>query len=447
MKILLINPPRSPENSIYKYASPEVKRFIHQKLIGPPLGLLTVAGAVNAYDVTFLDMKGEYDLNPGAPSPEQLTRQYLEKVNPDIVGVTCIASEFNGSMAILKTVKEYNPNILTIAGGLHATLCPEDFINTHTDIICRGESAKIFREIVRAIEAKKDPASVEGVLINKDSRLISGKPLTVQYCSAKKDFIMPDRSLIKRWLESYKIQGKIGPITYIFTSLGCPYKCSFCSIWPQYKGKFHQREIESIIREMKSIGPEYTVIRFADANTVVNPEFIHQLCDRILEEGINKELVIDIRVDTVVSHPDLIEKLAGCGLKVVICGFESYRRDELEKYNKDSDPALIEKAIKILQANGINIRGNYVIPNDYTEDDFKAMADYAGQHKVVFAGYTILTPMPGTLLYKEVKDQIIDFDLNKYNFFNSVMKTKMPVDKFYRSVSDLWLIRKGTETI
>ncbi|MBN2535327.1 MAG: B12-binding domain-containing radical SAM protein [Spirochaetales bacterium] len=447
MKILLINPPRSNENGIFHYASADAKKFIHQKLIGPPLGLLTVAGAVRDHDVTVLDMKAEYDLHPHAPPPGELTRQYLEKINPDLVGVTFIASEFNGGAAILKTVKTYNHNILTIAGGLHATLCPEDFISTAADIICPGESAKIFREIVSAKQENKDVEAVAGILINKHNQLVPGKPLTTRYYSAGQDFIVPDRSFIKKWIQAYKIRGKIGPITYIFTSLGCPYNCSFCSIRPQYKGKFYQREIKSIIDEMQSIDPEYNVIRFADANTVVNPGFIHQLCDRILEENIKKELVIDIRVDTVAAHPDLIEKLAQCGLQVVICGFESYRYDELKKYNKDTRPELIEKAINILQANGIKIRGNYVIPPYYKEDDFKAMADYSNSHKVVYAGYTILTPMPGTVYYNQVKEQIIDYDLNKYNFFNSVLKTTLPLEEFYKNVSDLWLIKEGTDTI
>ena len=72
MKILLINPPRSPENSILKFAPEEAKRFIHKKLIGPPLGLLTIAAAVKDHDVTVFDTKGEYDLDPGAPALDKM---------------------------------------------------------------------------------------------------------------------------------------------------------------------------------------------------------------------------------------------------------------------------------------------------------------------------------------------------------------------------------------
>jgi hypothetical protein len=51
------------------------------------------------------------------------------------------------------------------------------------------------------------------------------------------------------------------------------------------------------------------------------------------------------------------------------------------------------------------------------------------------------------VLYREVKDQIIDFDLSKYNFFNSVLKTALPPEKFYESVGSLWKIKLGKDVI
>ena len=156
---------------------------------------------------------------------------------------------------------------------------------------------------------------------------------------------------------------------------------------------------------------------------------------------------MDIRADTAVEHPDLIEKLAKTGLKVVICGFESFRDEELEHYNKKSPARIIAKAIDIFHQNEILLRGNYVVPGHYTLDDFQALSDYANSHKVSYAGYTILTPMPGTPLFDELKKDIIDTDLCKYNFFNCVTKTHLPVDEFHHEVGKLWLIKKGTDVI
>jgi radical SAM superfamily enzyme YgiQ (UPF0313 family) len=204
--------------------------------------------------------------------------------------------------------------------------------------------------------------------------------------------------------------------------------------------------VESIVDELKTI-PQYPVVRFSDANTLVHEDFLDTLFQRIKEEGIQKSFVMDMRVDAAVQHPALIERLAKGGLKVVISGFESFRNEELNKYNKSADAALISEAVNIFHQNGIMIRGNYVIPPDYSQDDFEALRDYAAKNAVAYAGYTVLTPMPGTGLYTEMKDRIVDFDLRKYNFFNCVTKTALPLETFYQNTADLWSIREGEDVI
>lgn len=446
MKILLINPPRSPENKILEYAPADARPFIHKKLIGPPLGLLTVAAAVKDFDVTVIDLKGVYDLDPEALPLDKLVMTYLSEYNPDIVGVTFIASELYSGLEIFRIAKQFNPEILTVAGGLHVTICPEDFTGPAVDILCPGHSAGIFRELIIAMEKSLPLNQVKGILINENGRLKSTGEKMPGWDAAGKDFILPDRSHLKRWLQTYKVGNDPTPVTYLFTSLGCPFDCSFCSIWPQHDRSYFTRHIESVIEELKGLD-DYGVVRFADANTIVDIRFIDRLFDRIIEERIEKKYVMDIRPDTAAKHPDLIEKLAKAGLKVVICGFESFRDEELEKYNKRSAASNIKKSIDVFHQNDIMIRGNYIVPNDYGEDDFKALADYAASNRVVYAGYTILTPMPGTVFYKEVKDQIIDHDLSKYNFFNCVLKTRLPLEKFYENAGNLWKIKLGKDVI
>ncbi|MBP6872261.1 MAG: cobalamin-dependent protein [Bacteroidales bacterium] len=446
MKILLINPPRSPENKILEYAPADARPFIHKKLIGPPLGLLTIAAVVKDFDVTLIDLKGEYDLDPDAPPLEQLILRYLSEYQPDIVGVTFIASELYAGLDIFRAAKKFNPEIITVAGGLHVTICPEDFADPCVDILCPGHSAGIFRKLVINFEKGLPLENTAGIILNEHGTLRRTTKPAMDWDPAGKDFILPDRSHLTRWLQTYKVGNDPTPVTYLFTSLGCPFECSFCAIWPQHDKQYYMREVESVIEELKGLD-DYGVVRFADANTIVDIRFIHRLVDRILEEGIVKKYVMDIRPDTAARHPDLIEKLALAGLKVVICGFESFRDEELDKYNKRSAASNIKKSIEVFHRNDIMIRGNYIVPNDYGEDDFKALAAYSASNPVVYAGYTILTPMPGTVYYREVKDQIVDHDLSKYNFFNSVMKTKLPPDQFYESVGSLWKIKLGKDVI
>lgn len=432
---------------ILESAPAEAKKFIHKKLIGPPLGLLTVAEAVKDHDVYVFDTKGEYDLHPETTPPlKDLVLKILNEFKPDVVGTTVITSELYYAIEILQTAKKFNPTILTVAGGLHTSLAPNDFTDPSIDVILPGQSAHTFRKIILAKERHTSFDHIPGIIINDNGVLKHTKGQAIEFNSAQEDFLMPNRKHLERWKETYKVGNNPYPSTYLFTSLGCPYKCTFCSIWCQYEGRYLKRNVESIIDELKQID-DYPVVRFADANTIVDTHIINKLFDRISEEGIEKSYVMDIRTDTAVKYPKLIEKLAKAGLKVVICGFESFREEELKKYNKSSDAKLIHEAINIFHQNDIMLRGNYVIPNDYDESDFQALSDYTNSHKVTYAGYTILSPMPGTPFYNEVKSQIIDFDLSKYNFFNSVLKTKLPIEKFYENVGKLWLIKKGTDII
>jgi hopanoid C-3 methylase len=446
VRVLLVNPPRSPHNAILAHAPQHARRYIHKKLIGPPLGLLTIAAALRAHDVEILEMKGEYDLLPDSPPPGDLVARAIEKHRPAVVGITVISSEFPASMEILRAVRAADPAVVTVAGGLHTTLCPRDFARAEIDVICPGQSARAFAELVDAIEEKRPQESVDGIYVNgaqglRFTRLRIGDP-----DPAGEGFLMPDRGRLRRWISTYRVGGSPNPVTYLFTSLGCPYRCSFCSIWPQFDGRYHQRRVESIIDELRGID-DYPIVRFADANTVVNVRFMEELLDRIEQENIRKEYVMDLRADTAASHPRLIERLAKAGLKVVICGFESFRNADLERYHKSADAALNAKAIEVLHANGISIRGNYVIPPDYGPDDFAALAEYASSHRVTFAGYTILTPMPGTQLFYDSVYDIVDFDLAKYNFFNCVLRTRLPLERFYESMASLWPIKMGDEVI
>jgi len=446
MRILLVNPPRSPHNGILEHAPAEALRFIHKKLIGPPLGLLTVAASVRDHDVFLLEMKGEYDLDPDAPPPRRLMRRWLEETRPDVVGTTVITSEYNAGMEILDEAKRFDPSVLTVAGGLHATLCAGDFAGGPADVVCQGHSAPVFAKVVRARESGTPLEAVGGIFLNAaDGYGRSGAPAP-EVDAARRDFVRPDRSLVERWIETYRVGKSAGPATYVFTSLGCPYGCTFCSIWPMHGGTYSPREVESIVEELASLD-DYPVVRFADANTLVDARFVERLFDRIEEEGIRKQYIMDMRTDAAVSHPRLIEKLARNGLAVVVSGFESFRDEELDRYKKTEKASLIHEAIRVFHDNGVMIRGNYMVPPEYGRDDFAELAEYAASHRVAYAGYTILTPMPGTSLYREVEGEIVDRDLDKYNFFNCVLEPKLPIDEFYERVASLWTIKEGTDVI
>lgn len=448
MRILLVNPPRSPHNAILENAPPAALPFIHRKLIGPPMGLLLIAATVKDHDVRVLELKGEYDLDEAAPPPEVLLARAMAEHQPQLVGTTSFASETPAALRLLREARRLDPGVLTVAGGLQPQLRPADFDEPAVDVVFRSTSPWPFRTLVEAHAAGRSFDEVPGILFRDEGRLRPSRAVEPKADLAGRDYPKLDRGLLDRWKPTYRVGKGAGPVTYLHSSLGCPFPCTFCAITPPYGGAYFQRSVDDVFDELATL-QDWPVVRFADANTLVYPALYEQLFDRIAAAGWKQEYVMDIRADTAAKHPRLMEKLARGGLKVVICGVESPRQGELDRYDKRLDAATIAEAVHILEGNGVQLRANYMVPPDYEEPDFQRLADFAGQHRAGLAGYTILTPMPGTPFYDEqlAAGEIVDHDLAKYNFFNSVMKTKMPLQRFHERVASLWVIRRGTEVI
>ena len=144
---------------------------------------------------------------------------------------------------------------------------------------------------------------------------------------------------------------------------------------------------------------------------------------------------MDIRADTAAKNPDLIALLAQGGLQVVITGLRvagprgaaALREEPAGRPHRRGDQGLPRQrrdAPRQLHRPA-GLRGGSSSPT---------WREYAARHAVAFAGYTILTPMPGTPFHREVAAEIVDRDLAKYNFFNCVLKTKLPLERFYEQV-------------
>ncbi len=447
MRILLVNPPRSPVNLIREHAPPDVKPHVHEKLIGPPLSLISLAGNLKDHDVQILDMKAEQDLDPeGWPGHLASATAAISAFNPGLVGVTFLASEFAYGMEILKLAKEMNPAVVNVAGGIHASLVPADFFSPFVDAVFLTQSKKYFRDAVEALDSGGSLESIPNIALHEGKGLkFTRREDVFSNPEAMPDGVFPDRSLLRRYENAYRHRSDPRLATYLYTSIGCRYRCTFCSIWPQSAGKCHLRSVDNVIAELKTI--EQPIVRFADADTFGDRAFASRLFDRIIEESIHKDLIMDSRIDTAAHEPALVEKAALAGLKVVICGIESDDRAELDAFRKESDPALVGKAIDAFHRLGIRVRGNYIVQPHFTEDQFKRMEDFAAAHRIDFAGFTIATPMPGTSYHAKMRRKITIRDLSYYNFMNSVFKTAMPEEAFYRRVASMWMVKRGLDVV
>jgi radical SAM superfamily enzyme YgiQ (UPF0313 family) len=411
MKVLLIYPDTSPESVIPK------------KLINiEPLGLEYLAGTIPEHEVEILDMK-----------IENQWEKKIEDFQPDIVGITGTVIHTFRILEVLKRVKELSQITLTVVGGVHATLKPDDFNQPYVDVIVLGHRVFSFKQIVENFEQKKSFEKIEGIAMPDGDRLYF-TPVKNQITSLD-HLPLPRRDLTEKYRDRYfHLVWK--PTALIITSAGCPYQCNFCPCPVLTQRRFLKRAPELVLEELSKIKEEY--IYAGDDNFFFDYQHSLKIYHLIKESGIKKQYYILSRVDEINRHPDIVEKWAEIGLKKVFLGLESFKDEELKALNKRCTVEKNNRAIDILHQNNVDPLGAFVIQPYYTKADFDALLEYMDKMKIYYHEFTILTPFPGTEFYENIKDKMIFTDTRLFDLAHSVLSTELPSEEFYKLYSRLY---------
>ncbi len=420
MKILLVNPPNCgksiPEE---RYGIDSIKMIFR----GEPLALETLAGNLDGHETAIVDLKSDPDglADDGAA------------FQPDLVAITGVTCEANTMLAIAKRIKE-RLQVPVVVGGHHASSDPGFFNHPFIDFIVVGLGTLSFRQLVDAIEVGRN-VSIPGVMCNHPETGVTFSPRTytrddlVDHCTPRYD-------LVARHREQYVMSGAGGKVGFVATAFGCTHDCSFCSISSLTGSKYLARSDDAVLRDIDQLS-DVPIIRLVDANTFGHIDNARRLAQRIIDAGVAKRLVADVRADTVVKQPDLFELWQKAGLAIVVIGFEEINDERLKTFQKRSTHQVSLEAIRILKDLGIRIVGDFIVSPDYGPDDFDRLSAFVSQSGIDLPIPSILTPIPGTPLHEELKSQIVNHDLDYYTFTNAVMPTRMPEHDFYRTYAEM----------
>lgn len=420
MKILLINPPNCgrsiPEE---RYGITSLKQIFR----GEPLGLEVLAGNLSGHEVRILDLKAD---------PEGLQAE-LDNFAPELVGLTAMTCEAQTVIRIAAEVKQ-NGQATIVVGGVHASSDPEFFNQPMIDWIVIGLGKQSFRQLVEAIISNDLGSNIPGI-----ARTNPGKSLTYQSRKFSRSDLAeqqaPRYDLVADYRPGYTLQTLGLQLGFVASAAGCPYDCAFCCIAPLTGGSYLTASIDTVIRDIQSL--QTPVIRLVDANTFGNPSHALLLAEAIEQAGIAKQFLADVRSDTVVRHPELLQRWKEIGLRAVVIGFEAMEDVALGGMNKENSAATNLQAIEILHRIGLTIVGDFIISPDYTERQFDRLGTFVKQQQIELPMYTILTPLPGTALYRQRRDHIILHDLDYYTLTNTVLPTRLDEELFYRRYAAL----------
>jgi radical SAM superfamily enzyme YgiQ (UPF0313 family) len=389
-----------------------------------PLALELLAAMVPDQEVRILDLRVDSDL-----------RAALTSFAPDVVAVTALTTEVYAAQQALHQAKQHSDDVFTAVGGLHATLMPQDFQLPCIDAICLGEGEFVFPHLIKALNTEGALRDVPNLIWqDADGRFVANGRSLPQVSGEVIPF--PRRDLVADWRSAYSFL-HYKPDTSVATGRGCPFRCNFCSVWEFYQGRTRQMSAARVVDELRTVETKH--VTFVDDNFMLDARRENEIADRIKAEGIRRSFSMECRTDSIVRHPELIEKWVGVGLEGVLLGIEGASDEALARVNKRNTARTNDEAIRILQANGVLIWGAFIASPDWTAEQFRALREYVHENGITHTQFTVLTPLPGTPLYRQMQAELLTNDYTCFDTLHAVVPTRLPREEFYQHFASLYL--------
>jgi radical SAM superfamily enzyme YgiQ (UPF0313 family) len=314
-------------------------------------------------------------------------------------------------------------------GGHHASCDPEFFNRDAVDFVVIGLGKLSFRELADDLAGGGAGTAIPGVARTAPGTRLSWIPRAWSAADLV-DGCAPRYDLVAEHRDRYVMSGVGGKVGFVASAFGCTHRCTFCSIPGTTGGRYLTHSPEAVLRDIGLLA-DVPLIRLVDANTFGDAEAALALGRRLIDAGVKKTLVADVRAETVTRHPEIFRLWKAAGLATVVIGFEAISDAALKRLNKRSTLAESLAALAVLKEIGLRVVGDFIVSPDAVEEDFAALERFVAEQAIDLPLPSILTPLPGTPLHREVAGRIAIHNLDYYTFTNAVIPTRLPPRDFY----------------
>lgn len=402
----------------------------------PSLGLLSLGAVLekNNYEVKI------YDSDLLNSTIDQLVK-YINEYNPDFVGIYCNTSNYHRVIDYADNIKKISRAPICL-GGPHPIIEPDKVLaNTSVDLVVMGEGEITLLELLDALSSNNNLSAIKGLAYKDSNNNIIINP--------KREFIqnldtlpMPARHLVS--IEKYRPSPhhyKELPMTTMIVSRGCPFGCLFCASRNIWGRSYRVRSVDKVIEEIKFLIKRYGIknINFWDDLWGMNRDWTEEFCKRMIDEKIKLSWSCERRVDTV--DIDILKLMKKAGCYSIFYGIESFDQDCLNAINKGIKVEQSEEVMKMTKKVGIEVRANFIIglPNE-TPEKFKATVKKVSKINPDYIKFNVMTPYPGTELYRQVKQGKWGIFKEDYNKSTGYFATFLPYG--YKSFEELEKMRR-----
>ncbi len=345
---------------------------------------------------------------------------------PDVIGVGAVSQVIGEAKRFAQACKA-ELGCITILGGYHITALPE-LLPDEFDFGVVGEGEETLLELLTALE-NGNPSldileNISGIVFR------TGNQIRV---SAPRSFITSLDSLP----QPYRLSGmeKDAPV---FTSRGCPYKCTFCASHCFWGDKYRLRSADSVIREIQSLVEKSKVkeIAILDDLWMANKERFRQIANKLIELKIPEKVTFrGFCRSNMVDDADIV-LLKRLNYRFIRFGAETGSDRLLSKLKgKGITIGHHQRLIDMCAKHSIPCAGSFMFGSpDETEEDIEETMGFLrkNREKLFINGFYLFNPIPGTELWRRLEaDGVVDANVRFDKFQLDMNRSSFNWDDLY----------------
>jgi radical SAM superfamily enzyme YgiQ (UPF0313 family) len=362
----------------------------------PLLGPITLATLLKerGYDAAV------YNENFSGPLEEN-EHAYRDVCSADVIGISIMTPTAVRGYALADLIRPAALGKTIVFGGIHATFMSREAL-AHGDIVVRGEAEAVIEQVAGG-------AIRSGVIESPALEDLDALPA-------------PDYGLMRDFdtvVSRFPSRG-VYPLP-IMASRGCPYGCSFCSVSRMFGRRVRHRSVEKVCQDLQTYKQQrFQEFFFYDDNFTSNRNWTTELMHRIRPLGVrfSAQARVDFpwvdRSQGILDRP-LLDAMRDGGGSILYVGYETIEDSTAEQWHKGyrGDGVLRERLVedtRILHDNGFAVHGMFVVGPEHTGETVDRIVEFARQTRIESIHLSILTPLPGTPLFEEMRPNLIFTD-------------------------------------